>query len=49
VVFGLPSLYFLLRGRSGSIVDALLDVEDKSNGPLAERRAVEQGGETDEA
>ena len=49
VVFGLPSLYFVLRGRSGSSVDALLDVEDKSNGPLAEGRAVEQGDESDEA
>jgi hypothetical protein len=31
VVFGLPSLYFLLRGRSGRSVDVLLDVEDKSS------------------
>ena len=43
VVFGLPSLYFFLRGRSGSCIDALLDVEDKSTGPLAEGRAGEQG------
>jgi hypothetical protein len=49
VVFGLPSLYFLLRGRSGSSVDALLDVEAKSNGPFAERDAVKQGDEAEEA
>jgi hypothetical protein len=49
MAFGLPSLNFLLRGRSGSSVDALLDVEDKANGPLAEGRAVEQEDEADEA
>jgi hypothetical protein len=49
VVFGLPSLYFLLRGQSGSSIDALLDVGDKSNGPLVEERAVEQGDEADKA
>jgi hypothetical protein len=49
VVFGLPSLSFLLRGRSGSSVDALLDVEDKSNTPFAEGRAVEQRNDADEA
>jgi len=48
VTFGLPSLYFLLRGRSGSSVDALLHVEDKSNGSFAEGRAVEQGNEANE-
>jgi hypothetical protein len=29
-VFGLPALYFLLRGRSGTAVDALLDVNARS-------------------
>lgn len=48
VTFGLPSLYFILRGRSGRNVDVLLDVEDKSNGPLAEGHAVKQGAEADE-
>jgi hypothetical protein len=49
VAYGLPSLYFLLRGRSGRSVDDLLDVEDEANGLLAEGRAVEQGDEADEA
>jgi hypothetical protein len=49
VVFGLPSLNFLLRGRSGSSVDALLDVEAKSNGPFAEGDAIKRGDEAEEA
>ena len=49
MVFGLPSLYFLLRGRSGSSVDALLDVEDELTGPLAEGRAAEQGDDADDS
>jgi hypothetical protein len=49
MTYGLPSLYFLLRGRSGRSVDVLLDVEDESNGPLAEGPAIEQGDEADEA
>jgi hypothetical protein len=48
VVFGLPSIYFVLRGRSGRSVDVLLDVDGESNGPLAERRAVKQGDQADE-
>jgi hypothetical protein len=35
VVFGLPALYFLLTGRSGTEVDAMLEVEEQP-GPLAE-------------
>jgi hypothetical protein len=49
VGFGLPSLYFLLRGRSGRSVDVLLDVEDESDGSLAGGRAIEEGDEADEA
>jgi hypothetical protein len=49
VAFGLPSIYFILRGRSGRSVDVLLDVDDESNGPLAERRAIKQRDEADEA
>jgi hypothetical protein len=49
LAFGLPSLYFLLRGRSGRMVDALLDVEDESNDPLAETPTVEQQDDADEA
>jgi hypothetical protein len=44
-VYGLPSLYFVLRGRSGRNVDVLLDVEDESNSPLAEGRAAERADE----
>lgn len=39
VVFGLPSLYLLLRARTSSPVDALLGVED------AEARAAAEAGE----
>ena len=49
VAFGLPSLYFLLRGRSGTNVDALLEVEDESDGSFAEGHAVEQRDEAEEA
>jgi hypothetical protein len=49
VAFGLPSIYFIFRGRSGKSVDVLLDVEDNSNGPLAEGHSFEQGDDADEA
>jgi hypothetical protein len=31
LVFGLPSLYFILKGRSGTAVDVLLDIEDDAS------------------
>ena len=41
-VFGIPSLYFLLRGRTGSQVDALLGVEAEGTTRRGNRAAGEQ-------
>jgi hypothetical protein len=43
--FGLPSIYFILRGRSGKSVDVLLDVDGESNGRSspAAQNAFDQG------
>jgi hypothetical protein len=48
-VYGLPSLYFLLRGRSSTPVDALLGIPDAVDNASSEDGAVEQGVEADEA
>ena len=47
-VFGLPSLYFLFRGRSGASVDVLLDIRNGSDNLSSEGRAVEQRDEAAE-
>ena len=48
-VYGLPSLYFVLRGRSVTSVDVLLGIQNDSDNPSSEADAVEQGVEADEA
>ena len=48
-VYGLPSLYFMLRGRSGTAADALLSIPNEPDNPSSEGGAVEQGDEADEA
>ncbi len=48
VVFGIPSLYFLLRGRSGTNVDAILGVEPGQDAPVEDQRAVGQADGADQ-
>jgi hypothetical protein len=46
LVFGVPSILFLLHGRSGAAIDVLLD--DKQEREPMSRRAVEQPDAADE-
>jgi hypothetical protein len=46
-VFGLPSLFFLLWGRSDTLVDDLLNVEDNTEVPYVEERSVVEEDEID--
>jgi hypothetical protein len=41
-VYGLPSMYFLLTGRSGTNVDVLLDVEQQPDSSLIDGRSEDE-------
>jgi hypothetical protein len=48
VVFGVPSLFFLFKGRSGTSMDAFLGLDADPETPLEDDRAAEEAEEPDE-